>query len=114
VEGGAPFHVDEAGGYRVLAGDQVLRALSLNAPLLEADLERGSEAALEQILPAAEWSWSHAATVDEWVGQAFQQRRGRLAWRPLVVFLLLLSIIEASLAAAGRQKVTRQGGRDAP
>lgn len=112
VEGGAPFYAAEAGHYKVLASDQVLRAFSLNAPLLESDLERGSEAALEQVLPAADWSWIRNATADGWVEQAFQQRRGRLAWRPLVVFLLLLSIVEASLAAAGRQKVTRTGGAE--
>lgn len=112
VEGGAAFHADEAGQYKVLGSDRVLRAFSLNAPLFESDLERGREADLEQVLPAAEWSWNGAVTADDWVGRTFQQRRGRLAWRPLVVFLFLLSIVEASLAAAGRQKVTRKGGAE--
>jgi hypothetical protein len=107
VEGGAWFRADQAGHYRVMDGDSVLRAFSLNAPLAEADLTRGTRAALEQSLPAADWSWSSAATADTWADDTFKQRRGKLAWRPLVVFLLLLSIVEASLAAAGRQKVTQ-------
>lgn len=104
VEGGAWSRADEAGNYRVLDGDHVLRAFSLNAPPAEADLQRGTQAELQRTLPAADWSWSRAATTDAWVAAVFQRRRGRLAWRPLVVFLLLLSIVEASMAAAGRQR----------
>jgi hypothetical protein len=113
VEGGAWFRADEAGHYRVLEGERVLQAFSLNAPPSEADLARGTEAALETVLPAADWSWSSSATTEDWVAGTFRKRRGRLAWRPLVVFLLLLSIVEASLAAAGRQKATHRGVADA-
>jgi len=107
VEGGSWFRADEAGHYRVLDGDTVLRAFSLNAPPAESDLTRGSRTVLEQTLPAAGWSWSTAATAEDWTDDTFEKRRGKLAWRPLVVFLLLLSIVEASLAAAGRQRVKR-------
>ncbi|MGD8697923.1 MAG: BatA domain-containing protein [Gemmatimonadales bacterium] len=107
VEGGSWFRADQAGHYRVLNGDSVLRAFSLNAPLSEADLARGTRAALEQTLPAADWSWSAATSADAWTKATFKQRRGRLAWRPLVVFLLLLSIVEASLAAAGRRQTSQ-------
>ncbi len=107
VEGGAWFRADEVGHYLVLDGDSILRAFSLNAPLSEADLAPGTRATLEQALPSADWSWSTAATPERWSAETFKQRRGKLAWRPLVVFLLLLSIVEASVAAAGRRKVTR-------
>ncbi len=107
VEGGAWFRADQAGHYRILDGDSVLRAFSLNAPIRESDLRRGTREALEQTLPAAEWSWSTGATPEEWAEGSFRQRRGKLAWRPLVGLLLVLSIVEASLAAAGRQRAAR-------
>jgi len=106
VEGGAWFRADQAGHYLILDGDSVLRAFSLNAPIRESDLRRGTREALEQTLPAAEWSWSTGATPEAWADDTFRQRRGKLAWRPLVGLLLALSIVEASLAAAGRQRAT--------
>jgi hypothetical protein len=110
VEGGAWFRATRAGNYRVLDGDRVLLAFSVNAPTSEADLSRARPGALESTLPAAEWSWSEDENADDWVDGAFQTRRGKLAWRPLVVFLLLVSIVEASLSAVGRRKAAQPGG----
>jgi hypothetical protein len=110
VEGGAWFRATRAGNYRVLDGDRVLLAFSVNAPPSEADLSRARPGALERTLPAAEWSWSEDENAEAWIDGAFQTRRGKLAWRPLVVFLLLVSIVEASLSAVGRRKAVQPGG----
>jgi hypothetical protein len=85
----------------------VIQAFSVNAPVVEADLARGSEEAMEATLPAADWSWSFDTDLAAWEGEIFLARHGRLAWRPLVVLLLVFSIVEASLAAAGRRSEER-------
>ncbi|MGD2215968.1 MAG: BatA domain-containing protein [Gemmatimonadales bacterium] len=110
VEGGATFNVAEPGNYAVSDGDSLLLALSLNAPLGEADLAAGREEELEALLPAARWSWIRGTDAAAWRDAIYRARRGRLAWRPLVVLLILISIVEAALAAAGRRvEVDRPG-----
>ena len=109
VEGGSWIQATQAGNYTVLGDAGVEAAFSLNAPIDEADLEQGSEAELEEWLPEADWSWSHGTDPNEWRGSIYRARRGKLAWRPLVVILLLISFVEASLAAAGRRKSALPG-----
>lgn len=109
VEGGAPFVGNRPGNYAVLDSGEVTWAFSVNAPLAEADLAPGRPADLERWLAAARWSWVSGADRAEWGGSVFQARRGRHAWRPLVVLLLLVSIVEATLAAAGRRKDSKPG-----
>jgi hypothetical protein len=48
--------------------------------------------------------------VADWRDSIYKARRGKLAWRPLVVLLILISIIEAALAAAGRRAAPRRVG----
>jgi hypothetical protein len=109
VEGGSWVQATQAGNYTVLGDDRVEAAFSLNAPIDEADLEQGSETELEAWLPEADWSWSYGTDPDDWRERIFSARRGRLAWRPFVVILLLISFVEASLAAAGRRKPALPG-----
>jgi hypothetical protein len=103
AEGGAWLHATQPGNYSALDGAETVLAFSVNAPIAEADLTRGSERSLESILPAADWHWLGGADLADWREEVFHARRGRLAWRPLVVILLVVSIVEASLAAAGRR-----------
>ncbi|HSG81058.1 MAG TPA: BatA domain-containing protein [Gemmatimonadota bacterium] len=103
AEGGAPLHPARPGNYQVVGDEGTVLAFSVNAPVAEADLTRGSESELEAILPASRWTWSRKDGVTGWEEEIFRARRGRLAWKPLVVLLLVMSIVEASLAAAGRR-----------
>jgi hypothetical protein len=110
VEGGAPFSATGPGNYAVFDGERTVLALSVNAPLREADLAAGREEQLEALLPAANWSWIRGMDVADWRDSIYKARRGKLAWRPLVVLLILISIIEAALAAAGRRAAPRRVG----
>jgi hypothetical protein len=110
VEGGAPLSASEPGTYAVLDGGTVGLAFSVNAPLREADLAAGRREELEAFLPAASWSWIQGTDAAEWTEHIFRTRRGKLAWRPLVVVIILVSIVEAALAAAGRRRA-REAGR---
>lgn len=104
VEGGAWLRTAQAGNYTVLDGERTIMAFSVNAPLSESDLAAGRPSELERVVPAARWSWHRGTSVADWQEGIFRVRRGRPAWRPLVVLLLVLSIGEASLAAAGRRR----------
>jgi hypothetical protein len=103
AEGGAPFNALEPGNYAVLGGEGLILAISVNAPLREADLAAARQAELEAVLPAANWSWTRGTDATDWREGIFKTRRGKLAWRPLVVLLILVSIVEAALAAADRR-----------
>lgn len=110
VEGGGWFRTWEAGNYAVLDETSVAMAFSVNAPIEEADPVLGLPDDLEAILPAADWIWTRDGGLDDWSKAIFRARRGRLAWRPLVVLLVLVSIVEVSLAAAGRRRGAEAGG----
>jgi hypothetical protein len=107
AEGGAWLDTAQPGNYSVLDDANVIQAFSVNAPLLESDLEAGSAEALEATFPAADWVWSANTDVAGWERVIYRARRGRLAWTPLVALLLAFSIVEASLAAAGRRSEER-------
>jgi len=104
AEGGAWYRAAEAGNYAVLDGERRIMAFSVNAPLIESDLAPGQPSELQLVLPGARWSWQRETSLAGWQQSIFRTRRGRPAWRPLVVLLLVLSIGEASLAAAGRPR----------
>ena len=114
VEGGSLFEAAQAGNYLFREGDLPVLAFSLNAPALESDLRRGEVADLRRMLPDADWVATDARDAEGWVRAIYRARRGRLAWRPLVVLLILASIVEASLATAGRRQVAnaRDAGSD--
>jgi hypothetical protein len=110
VEGGSPFSATDPGNYAVFDGEGPVLAFSVNAPVREADLAAGREEELEAFLPAASWQWIRGADAAEWRGKIYKARRGKFAWRPLVVLVILVSIIEAALAAAGRRAEPRRIG----
>jgi len=109
VEGGSWFRAAQGGNYTVLGEEDVIMAFSVNASLAEANLAQGGREDLEATLPAADWSWSQASDPADWQRSVFRARRGRLAWRPLVLFLVLVSIVEATLAASGRRRAAKPG-----
>ncbi len=112
VEGGAPFRAAQPGHYRVTDGDSLILAFSLNAPLRESDLSRGRPEDLQAALPGADWHWVFDPGLGEWRKTVYRDRRGWLAWRPLVVLLLAVSIVEAVIAAAGRRREAAAGSAD--
>ncbi len=111
VEGGAGFQPLQAGTYTISDGRTELAAFAVNAPLEEADLSRGERAELANTLPEADWSWSVSLDKQDWASEIFRARRGKLTWRPLVVLLLLVSIVEATVAAAGRREPVNPAAR---
>ncbi len=110
VEGGGWLRTWEAGNYTVFDDEAVAMAFSVNAPSEEADPDPGAEAELEALLPAADWTWAGGTDSADWPAKIFRARRGRNAWRPLVVLLVLVSIVEVSLAAVGRSRAAEFGG----
>lgn len=107
VEGGSWFVAEAPGGYTITDAAETLLAFSVNAPLAESDLRRGSADALEAVLPSAAWHWYRGGDAASWQNDIFRQRRGRHTWRPLIVLLLVLAVVEASLAAGRRRRVSR-------
>ncbi len=112
VEGGGWWRAWGAGNYAVLDDAESLAlAFSVNAPAEEADLATAAPGDLEAVLPEAEWVWAAKdGQAADWPGAIFRARRGRHAWRPLVVLLVLVSIVEVSLAAVGRRRAAEPGG----
>jgi hypothetical protein len=114
IEGGSWFIAEAPGGYTITDGAEILLAFSVNAPVAESDLRRGSADALEAVLPSADWNWHRDGDAASWQNDIFRQRRGRHTWRPLIVLLLVLAAIEASLASGRRRRVRRPPGERNP
>lgn len=97
------FHAPaEPGVYRLLQGDSVVAAFAVNPATAESDLERLDRRALQARLPG----WDLHATSDAaaWRRAAFRERLGRELWRPLLLALLLVLLVETVVAAAGRTR----------
>ncbi|HET9983553.1 MAG TPA: BatA and WFA domain-containing protein [Longimicrobiales bacterium] len=100
VEGGEYVAPGDAGIYRVRAGNQEVRAFAVNAPAAESDLERLSGRRLRAALPG--WDVETADDPAEWTRDIFRHRFGHETWRPLVLLLLAVLLVEGLVATAGR------------
>ncbi|GMV04847.1 MAG: hypothetical protein AMXMBFR53_11270 [Gemmatimonadota bacterium] len=90
----------EAGLYAFLADDSVLAYEAVNAHPDESDLTALDEELLAARVGPAVTTVGRASA---WESALFRARRGPELWRPLVVAALLILLLEAAVAAAGRR-----------
>lgn len=95
----------EAGIYAFLAGDTVLAYEAVNPPPAESDLTPLDP----DLLPSAVGPEAVAVRrATAWERALFRARRGPELGRPLVIAALLLLLLEAAVAATGRQPGPRR------
>ncbi|MGH7464243.1 MAG: hypothetical protein ACREK1_03650, partial [Longimicrobiales bacterium] len=94
----------EPGVYRLLRGDSTVTAYAVNPPAAESDLTRLEPGELDAYLPG--WTL-HVTTADgAWRRATFRERLGRELWRPLLLALLAILLVETLVAASGRARHT--------
>ena len=89
----------EPGIYTVLAGEEVLDRVPVNAPLRESLLSPLAPAALADQLASGEPVF--AQSPGQWRSRVFTRRRGQEVWRLLLGAALLLLVAESWVAASG-------------
>ncbi|CAN5749234.1 hypothetical protein BH23GEM9_BH23GEM9_11630 [soil metagenome] len=91
----------DPGVYRFVRGDSTVAAFAVN-PAAMPDLTRLDRRGLEARLPG----WSLHVTTDAAAFRraAFRERLGREVWRPLLVTLLAVLLLETVVAASGRAR----------
>ncbi|HEX6308607.1 MAG TPA: BatA domain-containing protein [Longimicrobiales bacterium] len=92
----------EPGIYQLIRGDSVMAAYAVNPPAGESDLTRLAERELDAHLPG--WTLHVTDNAGAWRRAAFRERLGHELWRPLLLALLLVLVIESLAAAAGRAR----------
>jgi hypothetical protein len=101
----------EPGIYRAMAGDSTLAVFAVNPPAWESELAQAGAGELASLLGG--WSVATADDQDEWASEVYRERLGREIWRPLLLLALVLLLVEATIAAAGRLAAGRAGAREA-
>lgn len=89
----------ESGLYTVLAGDDVLDRIPVNAPLRESLLTPATRRELSAVLGTADAVL--AGDSRDWAGRVFTTRRGREIWPYLLGAALLLLLLESWVASSG-------------
>lgn len=92
----------EPGIYLVRAGDSLASAFAVNPPAAESDLRRASPEVIRRLLPG--WHLRTAASPAGWARTVYHARLGLQLWRPLLILLLAVLIIEALVAATGARR----------
>jgi hypothetical protein len=109
--------VDANDGYRVGADPGIYRAVgdagglvawAVNPPAAESDLARLDRRRLRGALPG--WTIETADTPEDWRNEIFRSRVGREVWRPVLIAILLLLIVETLIAATGRVRRSADPG----
>ncbi|HUF51029.1 MAG TPA: BatA domain-containing protein [Longimicrobiales bacterium] len=109
ITGDAVYRLGAAPGiYTVVRGDSVLAAYAVNPPASESDLTRLDERALPARVGADNVHVFSSAAA--WRRAVYRERLGRELWRPLLVALLAVLLIETFIAAAGRTRRAAQPG----
>ena len=97
LEGDRRFRARRAGLYRLMAGSDAYGTVAVNPPSVESDLARAEEEALQsrtdlaaEVVPAGRWS-----------GEVFRSRQGPEIWRPLLIALIAVLVLESWIAASG-------------
>jgi hypothetical protein len=86
----------------MLRDDSTRSAFAVNPPAAESELARLSQDDLNTYLPG--WRL-HLTTGDgAWRRAAYRERLGRELWRPLLLALLIVLIVETLVAAAGNAR----------
>ncbi len=107
VDDGSYRAPDRAGIYRILAGEKPAGAFAVNPPAGESDLTRLSGRRLEALLP--DWDVTTPDSPRQWSRAVFRQRLGHEVWRPLLLLLLSILLIEGLVATAGRARPRSEG-----
>ncbi|HSJ15466.1 MAG TPA: BatA domain-containing protein [Longimicrobiales bacterium] len=90
------------GIYHVRGPAAAPSAFALNVPAAESDLRRAAPGELRRRLDG--WRVRSADTPARWARGMYQARLGMQLWRPLLLGLLALLIIEAVIAATGARR----------
>lgn len=107
---GSPYRApSEPGVYRVLSGDRTISAFAVNPPASESQLERLEGSRLRAAL--GEWQATVVTDPDAWATTVYHERLGRETWRPLVLLVLALLLIEALIAAGSARSASSGGSR---
>jgi hypothetical protein len=88
------------GIYHVMRGDSVMAAFAVNPAT--APLVRLAAGDVARFLPG--WTTHVTSTVPAWRRAVFRERLGREIWRPLLLALLVVLVIETLVAAAGHAR----------
>ncbi len=103
VRAGEPYRAgSQAGIYKVYAQTKLVSAFAVNAPLQESALQRISNRRLKDVLPS--WDIETSNDPAEWTRDIFRHRLGREIWQLLVALALILLLVEAMAASAGKQR----------
>jgi hypothetical protein len=89
----------EPGIYTVLAGEEVLDRVAVNAPMRESLLAPAAEDALAGHLSSA--ALTEAGSAAEWRSRVFSRRRGREVWILLLSAAVVLLLAESWVASSG-------------
>lgn len=100
ADGDQPYPATAVAGlYRALDGDSVIETFAVNAPPAETDLTPIGRADLRRAVPGVV---AVVGDADAWSGAIFRAGRGPEPWRLLAVLLLVLLVVESSVAASTR------------
>ena len=100
VDGDQPYPATAVAGlYRALDGDSVIETFAVNAPPAETNLTPIGRAGLRRAVPGVV---AVVGEADAWSGAIFRAGRGPEPWRLLAVLLLVLLVVESSVAASTR------------
>jgi hypothetical protein len=112
VDGTQDFRATQSAGiYRVVAGDSVLALAAVNPPTSESLL---APADMADVARALGPDLSVLDDQGEWADAVFTQRQGRELWRPLLIAVLLLLVVESWAAATGAATEREDTRRPAP
>lgn len=98
-----------AGIYHVLAGQREIAAFAVNPPPSESEPERLSSRRLAAMLP--DWDLETSDSPREWGRDVYRHRLGHEVWRPLLLLLLSILLVEALVATAGRMRADARRAR---
>jgi len=112
LEAGGRYRVPATPGiYRVLVDERMIDAFAVNPPAVESDPERLDGRQLRAALPG--WELHLADDARGWANEIFRRRLGNEFWRPLLLLVLALLLVEALVAASGRSVRAGTGGAGA-
>jgi hypothetical protein len=89
----------QAGIYEVMAGDSIIDRVAVNVPIRESNLARVEADGL------GDWYGPNLTLAKDsvaWTRAVFASRQGLEVWRPLMILVLVLLLVESWVAAAGR------------
>lgn len=90
----------QAGFYTFLSADTVVAVVALNPPLGESDLTQVQNPDVPRLIGPTAVEVSDA---DGWQREIFRARQGPELWRPFLIAVLLLLLLEAVMATSGER-----------